>query len=92
MKLGDLLKRVYRSRLGMSQKAQPPAGSRAHFVLLYDGLKVGNLSVDRRHWRFSYTDEFRSRLDLRALTEFPDTSREYESVELCRSSRRESRA
>ena len=82
MKLGELFKRVYRSRLGMSQQAQTPAGSRANFVLLYGGLKVGNLSVDRGHWRFEYTDEFRRHPKLRPLTEFPDTGKEYKSDEL----------
>lgn len=82
MRLGELFKRVYRSRLGMSQQAKASSESQADFVLLYDKLRVGNLSLHDGRWRFEYTDEFREHPELRPLTEFPDTERRYESDEL----------
>ena len=82
MKLIDMLKRIYRSRLGIAQDSHVPPGAHATFNLVYDGVPVGVLSVDGGQWVFRYTDEFKHNSRLRPIVEFPDTSKVYQTQEL----------
>lgn len=64
------------------QRPRASVLARAEFKLLYGDLLVGTLSVGAGVWRFEYSDAFRHRDELRALVEFPDVDKSYESKEL----------
>ena len=55
---------------------------KAAFRVLYGSIEVGTLELVDGVWKFRYSDEFREGNHLRAITEFPDSSREYVSPEL----------
>jgi HipA-like protein len=56
---------------------------RAVFRVLYRNIEVGTLELVDGVWKFRYSDEFRKEGNrLRAITEFPDSCREYVSPEL----------
>jgi HipA-like protein len=67
--------------LNLGEKVQAPPGVRATFLLTYDELPVGTLSVQDGMWRFAYSDEFKQS-DLRPIVEFPDVNRVYEREDL----------
>lgn len=79
------LKQLFRDAVGWigNRKAvQAPPGVRAEFLLKYDDLIIGILSVADGIWKFQYSKEFRSQTDLRPIIEFPDVNRTYESKDL----------
>ncbi|MGD0897360.1 MAG: HipA N-terminal domain-containing protein [Thermoguttaceae bacterium] len=56
---------------------------KAVFHVLYGNIEVGTLESVDGVWKFRYSDEFRKDGNrLRAITEFPDSGREYVSPEL----------
>ncbi|MEI8376767.1 MAG: HipA N-terminal domain-containing protein [Planctomycetota bacterium] len=57
-------------------------GRKAIFHILYGRIEVGTLELLDGIWKFRYSDEFRKGNHLRAITEFPDPTREYASSEL----------
>jgi HipA-like protein len=57
-------------------------GRKATFHVRYGNIEVGTLDLLDGVWKFRYSDEFRKNNQLRAITEFPDSSREYVSSEL----------
>ena len=72
----------FRNGLGLPRDVKAPPGVRAKFLLTYDDLLVGTLSVEDGIWRFEYSDEFRGSDDLRPLVEFPDVGKTYVNEEL----------
>ena len=64
----------------MIVKAPPDA--HAKFLLTYDDLLVGILSVEDGVWKFEYSDKFRSEDDFRPIVEFPDVSKTYVNEDL----------
>lgn len=68
--------------LGLSPKVQAPPDVQASFLLKYDRLVVGTLSVREGKWKFEYSDDFRRCDALRPIIEFPDVAKTYESNEL----------
>ena len=71
-----------RTWLAMRRPVQAPHGLRAKFLLTFNDLLIGTLSVEDGVWKFEYSDEFRQRGSLRPLVEFPDVNGSYESEEL----------
>ena len=59
-----------------------PVGVDAEFVLRYEDLDVGVLTLHNGTWSFRYSDEFRNQSELRPLVDFPDPARTYEREEL----------
>lgn len=51
----------------------------AEFSLSSGSMKVGTLSAADGKWKFRYSDEFRHDTRHRAIVEFPDTEKVYES-------------
>lgn len=68
--------------LGFSKTVKAPPEAHAKFLLKYDGLVIGTLSVDGGVWRFEYSDEFKLEPTLRPIVEFPDINRVYENEDL----------
>jgi HipA-like protein len=68
--------------LGFARSVKAPPEAHAKFLLTYDGLLVGTLSVEHGVWKFEYSDEFRQSDDLRPIVEFPDVNKTYENEEL----------
>jgi len=68
--------------LGLKKNIQAPEGVRATFLLKFDDLLVGTLSVRGGEWSFEYSDEFRKTDLLRPIVEFPDVHAKYTSKEL----------
>jgi HipA-like protein len=57
-------------------------GRKTVFHILYGSIEVGTLELLDGVWKFRYSEQFRKDNHLRAITEFPDSSREYVSSEL----------
>lgn len=74
--------KVTRKLLGLDREIETSPEAKAEFYLLYDGIKIGILSVDDGVWTFRYTDEFRRHPELRPIVEFPDVNDTYRSVSL----------
>lgn len=68
--------------LGFNLAVIAPETAQAKFLLSYQGLLIGTLSVKQGVWKFAYSDEFRRSNKLRPLVEFPDVNRAYENREL----------
>lgn len=71
-----------RDWLGFARSVKAPPEAHAKFLLTYDDLLVGTLTVEGGVWRFEYSDKFRSEDKLRPLVEFPDLNKIYVNVEL----------
>lgn len=61
-------------------KASPEA--HAKFLLTYDDLLVGTLTVENGVWRFEYSENFKLEQELRPLVEFPDLNKIYVNEDL----------
>lgn len=68
--------------LGFSKTVKAPPEVRAKFLLKYDDLVMGTLSVEDGVWKFEYSDEFRREQNMRPIVEFPDVDKVYENEEL----------
>lgn len=68
--------------LGFTRIVKAPPEAHATFLLTYDGLLIGKLSVDGGVWKFEYSDEFRESDEFRPIVEFPDVFVTYENEEL----------
>jgi HipA-like protein len=68
--------------LGFARSVKAPPEAHATFLLNYDGLVIGTLSVGDGVWKFEYSDEFRKSDEFRPIVEFPDVSVIYENEEL----------
>jgi HipA-like protein len=65
----------------LNKHIQGPPGARAKFLLKYDSLLIGTLSVQDGKWLFEYSDDFRRNEVMRPIVEFTDVSSIYESRE-----------
>lgn len=74
--------RRYWATSGAYRAINVEPGRKAAFHVLYGGTEVGTLELAEGFWKFRYSDEFRKDNHLRAITEFPNPSREYVSPEL----------
>ncbi len=68
--------------LGFARSVKAPAEAHATFLLKYNGLLIGRLSVGNGVWKFQYSDEFRNSDEFRPIVEFPDVYVTYENEEL----------
>jgi HipA-like protein len=68
--------------LGFARTVKAPPEVRAKFLLTYDNLLVGTLSVEDGVWKFEYSEDFKRSNELRPLVEFPDVNRTYTNEEL----------
>ena len=73
---------IARDWLGRRTVVQAAPGVRAKFLLKYDDLIIGTLSVEDSTWKFVYSDEFKRDGQLRPLVEFPEVDRSYQSSDL----------
>jgi HipA-like protein len=68
--------------LGFRKQIQAPPEVKAKFLLKYDNLLVGTLSVEDGLWKFEYSDEFKRDGSMRPIVGFPDVNKIYQSDEL----------
>ena len=68
--------------LGFSRTVKAPPEVHATFLLTYDDLLVGTLSVENGVWKFEYSDKFRSEENFRPIVAFPDVTKTYVNKEL----------
>jgi len=68
--------------LGFARSVKAPPEAHARFLLTYDDLLVGTLTVQAGLWTFEYSDKFRLEVRLRPLVEFPDVNKTYVNEEL----------
>lgn len=59
-----------------------PAHEVAVFILIYNELKIGFLTLNEGVWEFAYTDEFKNQNTISPLVQFPDSGKVYTSQEL----------
>lgn len=68
--------------LGFARSVKAPPEAHAKFLLTYNDLLVGILSVQDGLWKFEYSDRFKSEADLRPIVEFPDVNKIYVNEDL----------
>lgn len=68
--------------LGLSHSVKAPPEAHAKFLLTYDDLLVGTLTVKDGLWKFEYSDKFKSEEELRPIVEFPDVNKIYVNEDL----------
>jgi HipA-like protein len=76
------LMEIARDWLGRRTVVHVAPGVRAKFLLNYNTLVVGTLSVEDGIWQFDYSEEFRQNGQLRPLVEFPELDKSYQSADL----------
>jgi HipA-like protein len=59
-----------------------PNNQFAKFILQYNNLEIGTLSLEKGIWKFTYSDQFKSQTDIQPIIDFPDISQEYKSNHL----------
>lgn len=59
-----------------------PSDKKAAFLLYYDGLAIGNLSLTDGVWHFQYSKEFQTQNEIQPLIDFPNKNEQYESHQL----------
>lgn len=68
--------------LGFARSVKASPDAHAKFLLTYEDLLVGILTVERGVWKFEYSDKFRSQDNFRPIVEFPDVSKIYVNEDL----------
>ena len=68
--------------LGFARTVKAPPEAHAKFLLTYDKLLVGTLTVDGGVWKFEYSDKFKAEDELRPIVEFPDVDKIYVNEDL----------
>lgn len=68
--------------LGFARSVKASPEAHAKFLLTYDDLLVGTLTVENGVWKFEYSDKFRSEDELRPIVEFPDVYKIYVNEDL----------
>ena len=66
---------------GMSNRLTPD-NLQANFVLTYNKLVIGHLSIGNSEWSFEYSEEFKNQSEILPLSNFPDKNMIYSSNEL----------
>ena len=64
------------------QDLEVTANEAATFILSYDNLKVGTLSLNKGLWEFMYSDEFKAQNEAKPLIEFADVNEVYTTTDL----------
>ena len=59
-----------------------PHSEKVLFLLQYNGLPIGQLSISDGEWTFVYTDAFKEQNEIKALIDFPILDKEYNSKKL----------
>jgi len=59
-----------------------PTDVEASFKLVYRSLEMGTLTLKHGKWFFAYSAEFKRQKAIKALPNFPDAEKTYESDEL----------
>lgn len=59
-----------------------PEDLSAEFVLMFNELTVGKLSLEKGIWKFVYSLEFKNQEAVSPLIDFPETNKVYESSQL----------
>ena len=67
---------------GTVRAAVPEGGKTFRFLLKYEERPIGFLVFEKGFWRFQYDDEFKKKLFIQPLANFPDIHKVYESEEL----------
>ena len=68
--------------LGFVRSVKAPPEAHAKFLLTYDDLLVGTLTVEKGIWKFEYSEKFKLEADLRPIVEFPDVNKVYMNEDL----------
>jgi HipA-like protein len=68
--------------LGFARSVKAPPEAQAKFLLTYNDLLVGTLTVENGLWKFEYSDRFKSKADFRPIVEFPDVNKIYVNEDL----------
>jgi HipA-like protein len=68
--------------LGLARSVKAPPEAHAKFLLTYDDLLVGTLTVQDGLWKFEYSDKFKAEDELRPIVEFPDVNKIYVNEDL----------
>ena len=71
-----------REWLGFARSVKAPPEVRARFLLTYDDLLIGTLTVENGLWKFEYSDKFKAENELRPIVEFPDVNTIYVNEDL----------
>lgn len=66
---------------GMNDRLTPD-NFKGEFVLTYNKLVIGYLSINEGKWTFEYSEEFKRQNDVLPLSNFPDKNTIYSSKEL----------
>lgn len=66
---------------GMNDRLTPD-NFKGQFVLTYNKLVIGHLSINEGKWTFEYSEEFKRQNDVLPLSNFPDKNAVYTSKEL----------
>lgn len=71
-----------REWLGFARSVKAPPEVHARFLLTYDDLLIGTLTVENGLWKFEYSDKFKAENELRPIVEFPDVNTIYVNEDL----------
>lgn len=69
-------------KTGSHKLIATPPHEVAVFILIYNELKIGLLTLNEGVWEFAYTDEFKNQNTISPLVQFPDSGKVYISQEL----------
>jgi len=69
---------AFKDWLGRRKDVQAPPEVRAKFLLTYNDMLVGTLTVKDGIWEFAYSEEFKQS-DMRPIVEFPKVDETYQS-------------
>lgn len=81
MPIGTLMDKA-KEWLGFARSVKAPPQAHAKFLLTYNDLLVGILTVENGLWKFEYSDKFRSEENFRPIVEFPDINKTYVNEDL----------
>lgn len=59
-----------------------PKNKTALFVLSYENLVIGELSLEKGNWEFKYSELFKRQEELKPIVDFPDKTKIYQSEKL----------
>lgn len=80
--VGALRRLLLRYRTDDHTELTTPRNESAVFELVYEGLRVGTLRLDRGKWTFEYSREFKDQSQVKPLVAFADLNRRYEANSL----------
>ena len=75
-----LLHKLFKSEA--HEGVETPSNVYARFVLAYDDLEIGTLTLSEGIWVFAYSEAFKAQTDVNPLVNFPSKEKIYRSTEL----------